>query len=93
MTKDTPKKKREFGVILESIESKVQNVLEGDEASAKRLDRIEERVDKMDRGLTQVKDDVAVIKLAVQGTEEEKPLRQELADLKKRMAAVEAKVT
>ncbi len=81
MPKDTPKKKREFGVILESIESTVKNVLEGNEASAKRLDLIEERTGRMEKDLTRVKNDVAVIKLAVEDTESEKPLNQRVEDL------------
>ena len=41
--KDTPKKKREFGVILESIESKVQHIVEAVDDHTKRLGRVEHR--------------------------------------------------
>lgn len=81
MPKDTPKKAREFGVILESIDSNVKQTLELVHTHTKQIKELHKDVGSMKKDMTQVKDDVAVIKLALEGTESEKPLKQRVADL------------
>ena len=62
MPKDTPKKKREFGVILESIESKVQHVVEAVDTHTKQLERLE----PMEETFEQVRVDVDAMKTTLE---------------------------
>ena len=86
--KDTPKNKREFGVILESIDSKVQHIVEVVDTHTKQLERLE----PMEEALEQVKTDVDAMKTTLEEVNL-MDLKQQVADLQKRMAAVESKVT
>ncbi len=81
MPKDTPKKKREFGVILESIDSNVKQTLELVHTHTKQITELQKDVGSLQKDLTEVKDDVAVIKVAVGVVEGEKPLKQRVEEL------------
>ena len=87
MEKDTPKKKREFGVILEDIDSNVRHIVEAVDTHTTLLARLEKRVENLEP----LKDDVAAIKATLEGTETEKPLKQRVGDLEKRTDMLEAK--
>lgn len=86
MQKDTPKKKREFGVILESIESTVQQILEGTEANTRQL----EELGPLQANVATMGADVAAMKTTLEQVNLV-DLKQEVADLQKRMAALESK--
>ncbi len=81
--KDTAKEVRhEFDLVIEDLEQgTLKAINEHLDNQTKRLGRVEQRVGKLDKDMAQVKNDVSVIKLAVQGTEDEKPLPQRVADL------------
>ena len=90
-TKYTPKKKREFGVILESIDSNVKHVVETVDDHTRQIKEMDQRLKKVEENLNEVKDDVAVIKVGVGATEGEKPLKQRIGDLEKRTDMLEVK--
>ena len=77
MQKDTPKKEREFGVILESIDSKVQHIVEAVDIHTKQLERLEPIETKLDK----IDDRLAAVETILGGTETEKPLKQRVEDL------------
>ena len=83
MPKDTPKKKREFGVILESIESTVKQTLELVHTHTKQLERLEPMEAKLDK----IDDRLAAVETTLQGTETEKPLKQRVEDLEAKVSA------
>ncbi len=100
MPKDTIKKKRELGVILEDIESGVKNVLEGNEANAKRLDllegvpdkldNIETRLDSMETSLGNIHDRIGTVETILESVNLP-ALKQKIATHEKRLDALEAK--
>ena len=83
--KDTPKKQREFGVVLESIDSNVKHIVEAVDTHTKQLGRLEKRVENLES----MKDDVAAIKTTLEAVNLFE-LKQELTDLKKRVEELEA---
>ena len=89
-TKDTPKKEREFGVILESIESDVKNVLEGNEANAKRLDRIEESTERVEAKLGKIDDRLSSVETILESVNLP-ALKQKVMTLEKRLDQLEAR--
>jgi len=86
---DTTKKQREFGVILESIDSNVKNVLEGNEANAKRLDRIETQTSRMEDALIRMDYRLAAVETILESVNLP-ALKQKVAALEKRLDVVEA---
>jgi len=83
--KDTPKSKREFGVVLESIDSNVKHIVEAVDTHTKQLGRLEKRVENLES----MKDDVAAIKTTLEAVNL-LDLKLELTDLKKRVEELEA---
>ena len=86
--KDTPKKKGELGVVLESIDSNVQHIVEAVDTHTIQLELlagVPDKLDKMDDRLAAMETILESVNLPV--------LKQKIAALEKRMAAVEAKVT
>ena len=49
--------RRHFDVVAENLSSKIQTVAEGVMTHGERLDRVEDRTEKIGKDLTQVKDD------------------------------------
>jgi len=91
-SKDTPKKEREFGVILESIDSSMQNVLEGNEANTKRLDQIGKSTGRMETKLGKIDDRLAAVETMLESVNLP-ALRQKVLTLEKRLDQLEAKAT
>ncbi len=81
--------KRHFDVVSEDTKSEIKTYTDQIGSNTTKLTQLQTGLEKVKKDLTQVKNDVSVIKLAVQGTEDEKPLRQELTDLKKRVEVLE----
>ena len=89
--KDTPKKKREFGVVLESIDSKVQHIVEAVDTHTKQLERLEGVPDT----LAAMKDGIEAIKVTTGNMKndlKQKVDREEFVALENRVALVEAKL-
>ena len=90
MAKDTPKKTREFGVILESIDSNVKHIVEAVDTHTKQITdlqkqtgRIETRVENMDTRLAVIETTLESVNLPV--------LRQKFIALEKRVSVLESK--
>jgi len=80
--------RREFDIVIEDLEKGTLKAIKEElDTQGERLDGIEKHVIKMDRDLTQVKDDVAVIKTTLEGTDTEKPLKQRVKDLEAKTRA------
>ena len=88
---DTSKKKREFGVVLESIDSKVQHIVEAVDTHTKQLERLEGVPDT----IAEMKDDTQAIKVTlgiIKNDLKQKVDREEFVALENRVALVEAKL-
>ena len=89
--KDTPKKKREFGVVLESIDSKVQHIVEAVDTHTAQLQRLQSVPDS----IAAMKDDIEAIKVTtgiMKNDLKQKVDREEFVALENRVALVEAKL-
>jgi archaellum component FlaC len=87
---DTPKKKREFGVILESIDSNVKHVVEAVDTHTKQLERLQ----GLPQDVEQIRDDVEAIKVTLgimKNDLKQKVDREEFAALEERVNRLEAK--
>mgnify|MGYP001568944869 CR=1 FL=1 len=63
--KDVPKETREFGVILESIDSNVKHIVEVMDTHTKQITALQEDVTSLKQDMGQVKDDVSAIKVTL----------------------------
>ena len=83
--KDTPKKQREFGVVLESIDSKVQHIVEAVDTHTTQLQKLQsvpDSIDKIETRLDVIETILESVNLPA--------LKQKVATLEKRMNLVEA---
>lgn len=86
MPKDTPKKKREFGVILEDIDSNVKHIVEAVDSHTKQLEQlagVPDKLNKIDDRLAAVETILESVNLPA--------LKQKVMTLEKRVEALEAK--
>ena len=75
-------KNREFGVILESIDSNVRHIVEVVDTHTKQIAQLQSDTGSLKRDMAQVKDDVAVIKVTFESVN--------LVDLKERVVVLES---
>lgn len=88
--KNTPKEGRQFGVVLESIDSNVKHIVEAVDTHTKQIGelqkqtgRIETRLEKMDTRLSVIETTLESVNLPV--------LKQKFISLEKRVAVLESK--
>ena len=81
--KDVPKGTREFGVVLESIDSNVKHIVEVVDTHTKQIAQLQNDAGSLKKDMAQVKDDVAVIKVTFESVN--------ILDLKGRVSVLESK--
>ncbi len=80
--------RHEFDLVIEDLEKgTLKAIREELSTHTKQITELRKDVGSLKKDMTQVKDDVSVIKLAVQGTEDEKPLKQRVEDLEAKTSA------
>lgn len=84
--KDAPRARREFGVILESIDSNVKQVAEAVDIHTQQLDRIEKRLEILEP----MQNDLEAVKVTLQAVNLI-DLKEQVVDLQKRVAVLEGK--
>jgi peptidoglycan hydrolase CwlO-like protein len=87
--KNTPKGPREFGVILESIDSNVKHVVETVDTHTKQIAQLQNNAGSLKKDMAQVKDDVAAIKVTLESVNP-LGLKQEVVALQKRVVVFES---
>ncbi len=74
--------RHEFDIVIENLEKgTLKTINEQLDTHTKKFSSLEKRVGNVEKDLTQVKNDVATIKVTLEGTESEKPLKQRVEDL------------
>ena len=72
---------KDVGILVEAVQSDVTHIAEAVDTHTKQIKEIDQRLQKVEKDVTEVKDDVAVIKVAVGMAEGEKPLKQRVEEL------------